>query len=860
MPIQRARTVDVLYDAVAEYDLVLVPDAPLASAINRRLDVPHFGTFATTPRRLAAGRREQAEDRTAFLEVIDRTTYDWKSVSYAIGNVLQCWEHQGSLDSILEYDQYADEVTREVVDILGDLRTTSSRLSEHTIHGADVAVVGESLLTDLERRVLPDEYESIPLFADEPFDPPPMHIIDTSGDIIDALLDAIDPDTPDRVAIVLEGTSRYSSLVESALEANDIPYVGGPGFVDDPHIRSYITLCRLAFRGADTTVADVRSILTRLGASVDIEHDEKRLHAVDIPETAWIRSFCRSLTSRTFTESLDVFADRIGASMDRFRSELRKLGIASTPVTADRLDELTYYLQSYDVPVTRENTGVLLADATSSGYVDRPVVFHLGLDESWTRSPPQRPWVNAEAQFERYIGQFQLLLQSGVNQYYLVTDTAGGQPVTPCLYFGELFDEEYDQFSDLESVAHTRPGDVGRAGFDRVETDIEPGESTTISNSRLTTYINSPRDYFFDQLVDGPSKDYFREGNLFHDFAEFYVTHPEAVDDATIGEVVVLMLDDAAPFFAEIDRPLRRRKYRIGLETIVEYLDTQRPFEDDFLTPSTGWGSNFFAEYYGKSVDSPLTEHWFEDSSLGMNGKIDLIAGPDHLLDFKSGPKKSRRDVVKQAAIDPPDDRPDFQAAMYLCYYRSERPEEPLEFTFFHFLDTLDDVISGSHDIEDTLTTVSYYPWTFDEYVGSRDAYDVLLDGYADCASTFEDLGFESYRDIMEGLQFPDTTDRAVLRESDFCAEFTNAVDRQTSAEPDVEKGTDQAIRLLNGIHKKTFFREDLDAFETFVTDRIEELDRYRAGEERFPIEGLGGEPNYRRVSHRDLLLEGETR
>ena len=27
---------------------------------------------------------------------------------------------------------------------------------------------------------------------------------------------------------------------------------------------------------------------------------------------------------------------------------------------------------------------------------------------------------------------------------------------------------------------------------------------------------------------------------------------------------------------------------------------------------------------------------------------------------------------------------------------------------------------------------------------------------------------------------------------------------------------------------------------------------------ERFPINGPGGEPNYRRVDHRDLLLEGE--
>jgi len=36
------------------------------------------------------------------------------------------------------------------------------------------------------------------------------------------------------------------------------------------------------------------------------------------------------------------------------------------------------------------------------------------------------------------------------------------------------------------------------------------------------------------------------------------------------------------------------------------------------------------------------------------------------------------------------------------------------------------------------------------------------------------------------------------------------------------------------------------------------ELDRRLAGDERFPVEGLAGEPNYRYVDNRDLLLEGE--
>jgi hypothetical protein len=290
----------------------------------------------------------------------------------------------------------------------------------------------------------------------------------------------------------------------------------------------------------------------------------------------------------------------------------------------------------------------------------------------------------------------------------------------------------------------------------------------------------------------------------------------------------------------------------------MEYLDDHGPESDDFLTATSGWGDNFFAEYFDEPVDSPLTERWFEDHSLGINGKIDLVKAPDHLLDYKSGSKKRLSQIVNRTAIDPPADTPNFQAALYLTYYRTLQPDEPLEFTFFHFLEPMADVIVGDANLDDALTTVSYYPFTFDEYVGSRDAYEVLLDGYNDCEETFDDLGYPAYSDIMDQLTFPETTDRDELRGSEFAEEFITAVDVGTSADVDAEKGADQAIRELNGVRRRAFFREDLDAFESFVDERRDELNDRRAGKERFPVDGLASEPNYRRIDNQDLLLEGE--
>lgn len=72
----RTRPLQSIQDEVVVGDLVVIPNSPLADALNRRAETPTFGTVATTPRRLATGRRKQAEDRLALLEVVDPTDRD----------------------------------------------------------------------------------------------------------------------------------------------------------------------------------------------------------------------------------------------------------------------------------------------------------------------------------------------------------------------------------------------------------------------------------------------------------------------------------------------------------------------------------------------------------------------------------------------------------------------------------------------------------------------------------------------------------------------------------------------------------------------------------------------------------------
>ena len=864
MSLKQSKSLDVLYQEVSGYDLVVVPDSPLADALNRRINHPHFGPFAITPRRLATRRRETAEDRTAFLKVIQRTDLSWKQVSKSVGDILQCWEYQGQPDSILEYEGFDTASNREVIDTIRSVDTSSQILTEFQIDEStakSVAVVGETQLTALERSILPDEYDPINRFVDEPYELPPFRIFESAAAIVDALLETISPSNADDIAVVLDQRSEYSPLVESALEAADIPYYGGPGFMDQPDHRAFIQLLRYVTGGVDTRVRVVKPLLSVLGEDLPVDHDEKRLVDIVAAELEWLEPLLDKDTPTTVGELLAVYEARSGADMEMLSEELAELKIVEEPVTTELINQLAYYFETYDVPITRENEGVLLADAKSASFVDRPLVFFLGLDEDWTHISPKRPWVDRDSEFDRNIEGFQSLLQSGVERYYFVKDSVGGSPVTPCLYFEELLDEEFDRFSDLNSIVYMRPARHTETGFEKEPLDVEIGYEPleSVSQSSLNSYANSPRDYFFSRLVDSPDTHYFTEGNLFHDFAEFAVNHPSTVEDHSLDNIVDVMVEEARPFHRSVDIPARRTRYRIGLETILEFLDEYAPTDSSFVTPSSGWGDNFFVEYFGMDVDSPVTERWFDDTGLGVKGKIDLLASPTTLVDYKSGRRKRASQITKGSSIDEPSDKPNFQALLYLTYWRQQQPGEQLQFTFFHFLETLDDVIAGDADLSDCLTTVEYRPTTFAECVRSPTVFQELCEDAAnDCNKTFSKIDYDTYQDIVSAHSLPRTRDADEMIHSQFGQALVERMIEEVGNYKYVKNGCKQACRHLCGYRKNTYFDGDVDAFEEFISEQIAELNHYRSGKDRFPVDGRAGEPNYRYVNHRDLLLTEE--
>jgi len=180
VPFPRAKSPRQLYDEVKSYDRVITPDGPLASALNRHLDRSHLGPFAIPPRRLAIGRRQESEDRLAFLGMLEHEDLSWKRCAYAVGNILQCWEHEGHTTPSSSTTATSTTPPNEPSNESRNLETASMKLTNETIDpDLDVVVVEPAMLTQLERAYLPAEYDTVDLFTDTEFELPPFRIHDS---------------------------------------------------------------------------------------------------------------------------------------------------------------------------------------------------------------------------------------------------------------------------------------------------------------------------------------------------------------------------------------------------------------------------------------------------------------------------------------------------------------------------------------------------------------------------------------------------------------------------------------------------------------------------------------------------------
>jgi uncharacterized protein (DUF2164 family) len=196
------------------------------------------------------------------------------------------------------------------------------------------------------------------------------------------------------------------------------------------------------------------------------------------------------------------------------------------------------------------------------------------------------------------------------------------------------------------------------------------------------------------------------------------------------------------------------------------------------------------------------------------------------------------------------EDDPNFQAILYLLHLREVKKNQKLKFTFFHFLDNIEDEMSGEADLEDNIVTLTYYPSRFNEFVQEREVFNYIIDGVAesnDRRKTLEKLGYEIYKNFFSDKQIENQYDKDAIQESGLAEEFLEFAKAEIGDYKYVEKGCKDALKQIVYLRKENYFEEDLDAFESFLDTQLDLVNDYR--ENGFPVQN----PEIEEVDNEEL-------
>ncbi|MDY6788975.1 MAG: PD-(D/E)XK nuclease family protein, partial [Candidatus Nanohaloarchaea archaeon] len=483
---------------------------------------------------------------------------------------------------------------------------------------------------------------------------------------------------------------------------------------------------------------------------------------------------------------------------------------------------------------------------------------------SWTHEIPDRPWIDEEREEERNLERFKLMLQNGEQRHFMVQNRKMNREVSPCFYFNEITGkrfEAFDQDRELADYFHVERK-VEEQPFDREDLDVKPRQRDAWSQSSLNKLYWCPRMYFFNRLIDDVDTFYKKRGTLFHDFAELYANGPEKVKERGMEEFLDLIMEEVKPFREDLQLDSLRTKFRIGLRTIMSYIDSTEIVDKGYEGFEKGEKGNFFADRFGIEMDASFTEMSFKDPELAVKGTVDLIISPENLLDFKTGRKKSEKKIVGSSNLEilEEGEEPEFQALLYLAHQRKLNPGERLEFIFLHVFEKVGDKLCGDRPMDHFATAeISYYPRKFKQHLLREETFDWLSEQTNALERALEPLGYQLFREFFKQIEFGDEIfDKEDLKEEhleDLENHFRQSLEvgrGKDITENQLEKGADRILNYVHKLRNQNYFKGDVDRFEEFLQEQEQKFNQNYV-REGFPVGKA--DLTARNLSHKDLII-----
>ncbi len=837
--LQETLTIDQIYEKVKDKDLVLTADAALADALNARLNTAHIGPFATTPRRLALDnitvRKKLQKKRDIFLEILNEGDLNWKQASYLLENIVNCWMETGESDTILKHDRYDTKEVKNIIDILKKRVNPYSSVERYTVpKNVDLAVVAPHQFTELDKKVLPPHYDVILPFKNTTSSLPEFHIFHSSTEIVQTVLDHIKKLDPRDISVVMEKDSDYQDLLEALLISHDIPYMASKDITKSETVRRFLNLIRISFYKTGTKIKDIRSLTKK---NIAPEQEEYFLHSFDDP----IKELMDDIPNKTFKELLDRFDEEL----KELEKQLEDIGFMDKKITLNRLNSLTYYLETFDIDIEKAERGVLLASPSTSTYIDRPIIFYLGMDSSWTPEPPTTPWIDQKEFDEKNIKDFQILLQNGQRRYFLVKNKKMNQTITPSFYFNEFTDETIESFRDLKHELNKKEIAPNPEPFKKPSVEAKQKKIKTMSQSALNTFAYCPKDRFFSELIKKPDNRYLRRGRVFHDLAEFLINYPDIHDKKDM--IIDKMMDEMKPFLESYQLPNMKTRFEVGLQNLMDFLEEQKVIIHDPEGYEKKDTYNIFSELFNEPIKTRATEVSFCNEDIGAKGKVDLVLSQEHIVDHKTGSKKSLSKLMKDSELENIEKKPNFQAKMYIAHHRYHHSLTKINFTFYHLLDNERDVVSGSADPSDNIVNIVYYPKEFNDIVHEEMIFQWLKSSN-NRRKVLGKLGYDDYLSFFEDKDIPEL-EKDELVAHPITAEFIDHCQNKIGPHKYVKKACISIMKKFVRFRDTRYFKKDIDLFESFLKKKIYEYKECRKNS--FPV----GDIDPHEIDNTDLVM-----
>lgn len=675
-----AKNIDDLFAEVKGYGAVITNDAPLATALNAKIDRPQIGGFAYTPRQIAAMEeyrvlgRGTLDELRLVAEVARDTGYSFKFVHSEIQNIRDIRKYTANVDKYL-YTRQSHNVYRAFQEyptlekVMGSFDPAQSEFYQRL---GKVAVIGIELFDDLDKHFVPADYVDIGIFKEDParYDIDTIYAVGNDRQIADSVVDLIDADKATDTAIVMDSEGAIADAVRAALYRKKLPFKNSLTVKDLAQIRDFLQFLTLAV-GFDTVrVRDVRELFSAYGAQeyrgLRVNQDGYLLSKVVLdddadPTTLALIAAMRSIRDLTFDQAADAATQRNPQQRPQVKLLLEDMEVRDQKVTPELVNTLVYAVnnvtdlrQNEQIP-EEEKHGVLLADCHRSMYVDRPFVIYLGLGQEWDdKAAKGKDYIDMEEQEEKDAVKLAVLLQQGTSRVYAVKPVTGGKETAPCAVFAKIYEDAEDAKAITSFAAICRQLVAGSWHADQpyqaperrnVAIDADLDLDWKFSKSSYNNFINCPRSFLFSLVLPTPDSEGSAFGNCVHEFAEFYLCYPELVKQKGLDFYLAQLSEMYSGLSSSCLKDLDLSHFRVGIDNLMRFIDANRPAHVPLdLECDKRKHANRFMELEHCRYYSSLAEREQASSLHPLHGDFDFVSDTT-IADYKTGGPKSVGDI-----------------------------------------------------------------------------------------------------------------------------------------------------------------------------------------------------------------------